>query len=389
MSYPQIPPLDQSWPLPPANEIGLDTSGVSAWHILLSAESAALALPKASAMYQDKVVAVRLIGWFIKDLWEHSRSAGYTRLCKEVFSCNNVSASTGDAEKVKLCHEKVFTMGLDLRSQLLRVFSARTDRTPTPSGHASRPSYEKHRARILEDMANVKPGEGRTRSQAKADALLRDGYKCVMTGFYDKDTLRAVPELEAKANAEGANKIGTQVAHLFSATAQSHAEYAASALSILEMFGLETVVHNLLGKRVNNLFNVMTMCINFHPDFDKFLFWLEAVPGQEHTYDVVARDPQDFFSQTPTPPRRVKFRVDPDAAQDAARLKIPIRLDLPDPELIAIRAACARVAAMSGAADQFLQLYKDHDEEGLGTLSDSESAVYLLDSLLHAVSAQG
>ncbi|CAK5263181.1 unnamed protein product [Mycena citricolor] len=387
MIYPQIPRLGQSWPLPPANEIGLDPRGVSAWHLLLSAESAALALPKSTAMYKDKVVAVRLIGWFIKDFWEHSQSAGYARLCKEVFSCN-VPMAPEDAVGVDLCNEKIFTMGLDLRNQLLRVFYAATDRIPTPSAHASRPSYEEHRARILSDIANVEPGEGRTRSQAKADALLRDGYKCVLTGLYDKDILQAIPELQAKASAEGASQIGTRVVHLFSTAAQSNPDYATSALAILKLFGLGSVVQNLLGKRANNLFNVMTMCMNLQVDFDHLAFWFEAVPGQEHTYNVVARNPQTFFGQTPTPLRQVKFRVDADAERDAAGIEVPVRLDLPDPQLIAIRAACARVAAMSGAADQFLQIYKDRDEDELGTLADSESAVYLLDSLLQTISAR-
>lgn len=52
-------------------------------------------------------------------------------------------------------------------------------------------------------------------------ALFRDGYKCVLTGFYDKVTLMKVPELNAKSVAENVPTIKTQVAHLFSESAQS------------------------------------------------------------------------------------------------------------------------------------------------------------------------
>ncbi|KAJ7463532.1 hypothetical protein B0H11DRAFT_1700536 [Mycena galericulata] len=383
MTYPALPPLHESWPLPPANEIGLDPDGVSAWHLLLSAERAALALPK-PAKYQDKLIAVRLIAWLVKDVYEHRMSAAYKSLIRQILSCNDVSMALGPAQDLEQRHEKVFRVGIDLRNQLFRVFCSRTDRTPSPSPHASRPSYGKHRADILESMAKVRPEEGRTHSQAKADALLRDGYRCIMTGLYDKVTLMNVPELNKKSDDEGVDSVETEVAHLFSGTAQSHPDYAASAMAILESFGLRSLVNKLQGKRVHNLFNVMTMSVALHKDFDQFLFWLEAVPGTEHTYTVVARHPPTFFKQVPKPPREVTFRIDPDAAQDAAANGI--ELFLPDPELMAIRAACARVAAMSGAADQLRLLKEDRDDAG--TLTDSDSTIHLLDSLLYAVSDQ-
>ena len=74
MSYPTIPPTGKTWPLPSSKDIGLDEQGVAAWTLLLSAEAAALALRPPSAKYQDKLVAVRLLAWFLKDFWEHGRS---------------------------------------------------------------------------------------------------------------------------------------------------------------------------------------------------------------------------------------------------------------------------------------------------------------------------
>jgi hypothetical protein len=100
---------------------------------------------------------------------------------------------------------------------------------------------------------------------------------------------------------------------------------------------------------------------------------------QEHTYNVVARDPGVFFDSALTIPRKVKFSIDPQAVMDCARNNIP--LELPDPELMAMRAACARVAAMSGAADQFRLLMLDRDDAEMLT----DTTVYLLDSLLHTL----
>jgi hypothetical protein len=94
------PPLGESWPLPSRTEIGLDHRGVSTWDLLLSAEQVALALPKPTAKYQDKLVAVRLLGWFLKDFWENQRSTAYSRLLLEINSCNRASESVGSAERL-------------------------------------------------------------------------------------------------------------------------------------------------------------------------------------------------------------------------------------------------------------------------------------------------
>jgi hypothetical protein len=122
MTYPKIPPLGESWPLPPSNAIGLSEGGVSAWNLLLSAERAALAIPKPAAKYQDKVVAVRLIACqFLKDFWENNQTTAYQRLLLEIVSCNRVTAAPGHPAELEQRHNKVFTLGLDLRNHLLRV----------------------------------------------------------------------------------------------------------------------------------------------------------------------------------------------------------------------------------------------------------------------------
>ncbi|KAJ7203480.1 hypothetical protein B0H12DRAFT_1035521 [Mycena haematopus] len=384
MTYPSIPPLAKSWPLPPCDAIGLDPDGVSAWDLLLSAERAALSHLTPAAKYQDKLVAVRLVAWFLKDFWEYGQIIAYRRLLLEVTSCNRVAAAPGDSAELEQRHAKVFALGLDIKNHLLRVFYSRTDRTLTSSAHESQPSYDQHRAKILKSMAED-DSEGRTLAQAKEDV---NGYKCVMTGYYDKVTLMKVPELNNKSVAEDVPCVETQVVHLFSESAQSVSRQAPIlpiALAILQMFGLEGMAQQLLGKRVNNLWNAMTMCVHLHKDFNQLLFWLEAVPNLEHTYNVVARHPETFFRQVPKPPRTVTFRIDPEAVRDCEHNNIsPHLLELPDPQLMAMRAACARVAAMSGASDQLRLITEDRDD--VETLTDCDTTVYLLDSLLHTLS---
>ncbi len=57
-------------------------------------------------------------------------------------------------------------------------------------------------------------------------------------------------------------------------------EYAATAFAILEMFGLEDSVSELLGGNINNLQNVLTMDAMLHRYFDRFDLWLEPDPDQ-------------------------------------------------------------------------------------------------------------
>ena len=106
--------------------------------------------------------------------------------------------------------------------------------------------------------------------------------------------------------------------------------------------------------------------------------------SQEHIYNVVARHPETFFRQVPKPPRRVKFSIDPQALRDCADKDIPSHLlKLPDQQLMAMRAACARVAAMSGAADQLRLIMEDRDDAQ--TLADSNTTIYLVDSILRTL----
>jgi gamma-glutamylcyclotransferase (GGCT)/AIG2-like uncharacterized protein YtfP len=75
-------------------------------------------------------------------------------------------------------------------------------------------------------------------------------------------------------------------------------------------------------------------------------------------------------------PSRVTFSVEPSAAAEAMNKK----LMLPDPVLIAIRAVCARVANLSGAAEQADRILRDLED--ITVLADDGSMAELLSSRL-------
>ncbi|KAF9029882.1 hypothetical protein BDZ89DRAFT_1064982 [Hymenopellis radicata] len=346
--------LNQS--LPSLKYITLDAQGRSVWPLLLAAEATALKEP--ASRYRDNLIGVRVLGFFLLDFWnhEHQHSFGlipYHCLRLEIASCFVIKdAVIGSPEETVAQHEKVCQLGLDYRNFLMRVFRSDADPMPTPSSNVSRPSFDKAKERIVQRMKEAP----QTRKDAKDAALFRDGYRCTITGFYDFMSCATYPQL--KEQAQGCSITVTQCAHLFSESAQDAnkpAEYAATAFAILERFGLSDLVPRLLGGQVNGL---LTMSYTLYTLFDQFAWWLEEVRNE----------------------------VDP-AAVDYCLAKGYPAPELPDSRLIAIRAACARVAHMSGAAEHIEEIIRDR--ETTTVLADNGGSAELLTSLLRAVDGCG
>jgi len=144
---------------------------------------------------------------------------------------------------------------------------------------------------------------------------------------------------------------------------------------MLKMFGLEHQVDKLLGGQANTLSNVLTLSHVVHKAFDRFGIWLEEIPGQvrfspkflllhdkavqlqENTYKVeMAENEREVLGALfPRPASCVTFKVDPDCAAFCKENGTALP-ELPSRDLIGLRAACARVAHMSGAAEQIGQI---------------------------------
>ncbi|EKM76054.1 hypothetical protein AGABI1DRAFT_131574 [Agaricus bisporus var. burnettii JB137-S8] len=344
--------------LPSLSNVNFDSDGTRAWKLLLRAEDAALAERPSHAKYQDHLVAVRVLGWFMKDFWDHPPhrfgTTPYLCLVSKILSCYTV--------------EKLFALGLIYRNHLICVFRNATGLT---SSYVSPPSFDEYKEQVLVAMANGP----QTKADVKALALHRDGYRCMITGAYD--ILLAVQFLEILE--QPAKKSHTQCACLFPASAQTVGkEDAATAFTMLELFGLRDEVHKLLGGQVDSLRNALTMTGDMHTSFDQFIFWLEEVEGELDTYDVVSI--VDDFCQATDARSRVTFKVDPAVVKDCESKGISLP-DLPDPDLIAIRASCARVARISGAVEQNDEIIEDR--EMIPVLASDGSNADLLKSLLN------
>lgn len=120
-----IPTLLAMSALPPVSNVNFDSDGTHAWKFLLRAEDAALTERSTHAKYKDHLVGVRVLGWFMKDFWDHpSHQFGttpYLRLVREIISCLTVNLVVGSPEEFKAQCEKVYTLGLMYRNHLMRV----------------------------------------------------------------------------------------------------------------------------------------------------------------------------------------------------------------------------------------------------------------------------
>ncbi|KAF7978037.1 hypothetical protein HWV62_1925 [Athelia sp. TMB] len=291
--------------LPSLDTCGLHGTGLTLWRQLLQVEDIALKDPSYTK-YNDPLIGIRLLGFFLKDFWEYAHDGylgynPYARMAMGISSCFN-----------KLDDKATYDALVEL---------VRTNKRgrPTPSQQVSRPSFGAVQGRILEDLGNVP----QTRSNVKKQ------------------------------------------------------DYAAAVSAILEMFGLGSAARTLYGNEVNCLHNVITMAINLRSAFDSLNLWLEPVPGQENIYDVRGK----LLGRYPVPtPSRVTFSVEPSAA--AAAEAVNKELMLPDSILIAIRASCARVANLSGAAEQANRILRDLEDTTV--LADDGSMAELLSSRLSA-----
>lgn len=81
-------------------------------------------------------------------------------------------------------------------------------RTPTPSGHVSCPSFDRKQEFIKANLVSTPTSHSQLKINVRheiclvthfddpsAQALIRDGYRCMVTGKFDSDSLSKITEL--------------------------------------------------------------------------------------------------------------------------------------------------------------------------------------------------
>ncbi|KAK2462469.1 hypothetical protein APHAL10511_005439 [Amanita phalloides] len=319
---------------------------VSAYNMLQRLENTILAENnRASVVTRGKnkrdvdLMYCRIIGHFFHHV---PSDRGLVNLVREVTS------TSGD-------RQKLLDLGKLYYDHAFRLFRSAKGRTPLQSRHPSRPSFN--------TMLEEAPTGHET---AKRKALVRDGFRCVISGRYDRESVRRFRVLN---ETPGIELVATECAHILSestnvATGEGsgkvYTDYAASAWAVLSRFSSrENLLKELNGPKVHHLENVMTMCLEAHRLFDKLEIWLEPT-DVENVYNLGARYPQDIIGYQQV----ITFSTD--------NPKLPV----PSREYLALHAACAKVAHLSAAAEYMDSVIREM-EETLVLSSDGASVAVL------------
>jgi len=313
---------------------------------------------------KKRVINARILGYLMLEGPSDNACQG---VALEVNSCG------GDEEKMLAIGEMYFNF-------YIRSFKMYKGRTPAPSNHASRPSFDTRKA-MIKGMLVQAP---QNHQQAKANALVRDGFRCVISGVYDWDSVEGNKELGMEVERDAYVVTGTtQCAHIFpestnaniygsNAQADKH-EYASGVWAVMERFGSRQTLIELNGSEIHRLENILTLDPSVHTLFDKLQLWLEHVAsGPPNTYRLCSLP---SFRVDPRWKRTVTFTT-PD----------PVKLPVPSPWYLDLHAACCRVAHLSGAGECIDKILRDMED--IQVLSQDGASAEILHYALSAWSQE-
>ncbi|KAG8713232.1 hypothetical protein FRC08_013529 [Ceratobasidium sp. 394] len=236
----------------------------------------------------------------------------------------------------------------------------------TPSNHPSRGSVDTRRHEIMAGLVAAPKNQ----TQAKEQALVRDDCRCVVTGAVDEDVYEQSRELqETITTAYEPGLKSTQCCHIIPSHImkgigdQRKLANSSSVLALLEYFGGINSAE-LNGVDIHRLENILTLEVGLHYAFDHLRVWFEPVPGQDNTYTVQKRN-SITWRDLPT-----QFTLGTTSEH----------LALPSRRYLSLRAACAKVLYMSGAAEVIDRVLRDR--ERVQVLANDGSSAELLDYLL-------
>ncbi|KAF8500041.1 hypothetical protein BU17DRAFT_59091 [Hysterangium stoloniferum] len=254
-----------------------------------------------------------------------------------------------------------FKIGQIYFNHYILCFRKYKGHTPTPSEHPSRPSFDARKQLIQGELKEPPKNHS---------ALLRDGYRCMITGYYDLNSVAKNEELRNLVTQSCEIVVRhTQCAHIFpsstnantsdSGRSEAKKEYAATIWTIMERFGYVGLCREFNEANIHCLRNIMTL----EPTLQ---------PNQKDTYKVKFAFP--FQNSGNLCPELITFQSKYE------------HLPLPDPRYLEIHAACARVCHLSGAAE-YINKY-EREMEDIQVLSTDGASADILHYALQSLSFQ-
>ncbi|KAI9060386.1 hypothetical protein FKP32DRAFT_1578008 [Trametes sanguinea] len=327
---------------------------------VLPAEEAALNLAEHQNA-QSRVIHARVIGYLL--LYPPSPQAR-TVLAREISSCSD--------------WEAVYDLGAKYIRHFIILFRKSRGKTPVPSSHPSRPSFDHDVRERLQDLQRAP----RDHSSAKVSALARDNYRCMVTGRVDTSSylsgLTPLSPGEIGGYSNCCHIFPDSLGDIVSGAAGPDEHESATVWTILKLFGYEDICEELgfasRSANLHRLENIMTLDMIVHEQFDRMNLWFQAIDGQ-NTYNVVLAPAVEGLARLVAIPEQVTFV--------SHRPELP----LPSPKYLRIHAACCRIAHLSGAAEHLDVIFRDMEE--LNVLAHDGSSADVLTYALHHRLAAG
>ncbi|KAI5988537.1 hypothetical protein EDD15DRAFT_2579972 [Pisolithus albus] len=304
---------------------------ISAYNICLGLESWVQYEAGFHLEERDKaLIQCRILGY----LFHHFPSEDISSLVRDIVTANGkIPRNTALLE-----------LGEYYYVYFVKLFMSNKCHTPAPSYPPSRRSADDLVERIKGELMDA-PQNHQT---ATKKALIRDGFKCVVTKAIDLTMIKSSLALQ-QASRNGAPVAITECAHIFPESINSGVthgskkeDYAATVWGVLERFGHGNLRQHLNGADIHRLDNVMTLEKDVYHDFYRLKIYFTAteVPNR-YKFEAV----REFFLAGR--PGYVTLST-PDAEQ----------YPLPNPIYLAIHATCAKVAHLSGAAEHIEEILR-------------------------------
>ncbi|KAG6837467.1 hypothetical protein H0H93_009010 [Arthromyces matolae] len=250
------------------------------------------------------------------------------------------------------------------KDDLLNLVSKFRGRTPYQSKQPSRPSYVNLQEAIQATLTQAP----QSHTAAKQNALLRDGYRCVVTGVFDA----GVKNIANWRDIVGKGwVVHTECAHIIPegiltdiSNNPEKSEKTSHFGAIVQSLGYGDLLAEVNSVQIHRLDNVISLERSVHDKFDRMELWFEAT-NTAHTYRLCGADETDL---NPSWNREVTFRATRDD------------LSLPNPRYLEIHAACCRIAHLSGAAE-YIEKFERDLESTCVLANDGSSGQLLFDAL--------
>ncbi|KAF9486011.1 hypothetical protein BDN70DRAFT_889725 [Pholiota conissans] len=287
------------------------------------------------------LIYIRVLGYLMHYLPTDRGTQGIEVVSREINSAPNNAA--------------ILKIGKMYLEDFIMAFRPNKGHSDRPSDDSSWPSTPSHMIDMIDDEWVEAPLSSQ---DARRNALIRDGYRCVITGRYDPGSLERIKGLWTKAQT---NVDVTRCAYIFVPPARTTVKLGsdergseAALWTVLESFGYGDLSNELKGSQIHRFENIMTLSALAFYLFNELNMWFVKTDTQ-NKYKLEATELHTFLIHRELASSGYVTFKSPD----------PKKLPVPSPTYLGIHAACAKVGYKSGASKYIDEVarQKDQDDE--------------------------